>query len=254
MTLAQDPSGHGHGPGVVPIQSVERAAAMLALFSTAEPELSLASITERLGMSRATVHRYGISLRSTGLLRYDPARGTYSLGARVIELGRVALANLSIIKIAAPTMETLSEDANETVVLSIWDGTAPIVVQVVDRTERLVSIAIRTGSRLPRTSAQGRLFLAFSAAAREAESAREGGSRVPEGDLEQVRRDELASSDGVIAGITVVAAPVLQGGEIAGTIALVGHSASGFADEGSPATQMLRDAAHTIGVELGLDD
>lgn len=252
MTIDADPPvNHGDGPGVVPIQSVERAAAMLALFSTAEPELSLASIIDRLGMSRATVHRYGVSLRSTGLLRYDPARGTYSLGARVIELGRVALANLSIIKLAAPAMERLSEASNETAVLSIWDGTAPIVVEVIDRTDRLVSIAIRTGSRLPRTSAQGRLFLAYSAAARAAEESREGGGRVSAAELEAVREAGLVTADGVIAGITVLAAPIMQGSEIAGTIALVGQSASGFGAPDSPAAQLLREAARSIGVELG---
>ncbi|MCW3017207.1 MAG: yiaJ 2 [Solirubrobacterales bacterium] len=246
---------HGDGPGVVPIQAVERAAAMLALFSPAEPELTLAEIIARLGMSRATVHRYGMSLRSTGLLRYDAVRGTYSLGPRVIELGRTALANLSIIKIATPALERLSEASNETAVLSIWDGTAPIVVNVVDRTDRLVSIAIRTGSRLPlRTSAQGHVFLAYSAVAREVDARHAGAGRVPERRLQEVRDAGMATSDGVIAGITVVAAPVMQQGEIAGTIGLVCQQESGVGEPRSPAIELLRRAAQDVGEQLGEHD
>lgn len=251
---ADDAPVHGEGPGVVSIQSVERAAAMLGLFSPAEPELTLAHMVERLGMSRPTAHRYGMSLRSTGLLRYDAKRGTYSLGARVIELGRTALANLSIIKIATPTLERLSERTNETAVLSIWDGTAPIVVDVVDRTNRLVSIAIRAGSRLPvRTSAQGLLFLAHS------EEARTGPEGVAEDDpewaprLAEVREHGYAMSDGVIAGITVVAAPVFQHGEIAGTLALVCQQESGIGRGDSPALKALCDAAQEVGHALGDD-
>jgi IclR family pca regulon transcriptional regulator len=252
VTRSEDGPAHGDGPGVVPIQSVERAATMLALFSPAQPELTLADMVQRLGMSRATAHRYGMSLRSTGLLRFDAERGTYSLGARVIELGRTALANLSIIKIATPTMERLSETTNETAVLSIWDGTAPIVVDVVDRTDRLVSIAIRAGSRLPvQTSAQGLLFLAHSAAARAGSDG--GPLDGPEWSarLAEVRERGVAMSDGVIAGITVVAAPVFQGREIAGTMALVCQQESGVAQEGSPAVAVLREAAHDVGRQLG---
>lgn len=251
MNRGGDGPAHGDGPGVVPIQSIERAAKMLALFSPAQPELTLADMVERLGMSRATAHRYGMSLRSTGLLRFDARRGTYSLGARVIEFGRTALANLSIIKIATPTMERLSEGTNETVVLSIWDGTAPIVVEVVDRTDRLVSIAVRAGSRLPvRTSAQGLLFLAHS------EAARLGPEGVSADDPEwsrrfrEVRERGHVRSDGVIAGITVVAAPVFGNGEIAGTLALICQQGSETAD-GSPAVAELVEAAHEIGRQLG---
>ncbi len=244
---------HGDGPGVVPIQSVERAATMLGLFSPAEPELTLATLVERLGMSRATVHRYGMSLRSTGLLRYDEARGTYSLGARVIELGQTALSNLSIIKTATPHLERLSEATNETVVLSIWDGFAPIVVSVVDRTDRLVSLSIRTGSRLPvRTSAQGRLFLAHSAEARAA-AADGGGNRAPEDDFDAIRHEGLAVSDGVIEGITVVAAPILQHDGIVATIAMVGRQDSGLDDLAAPAVDMLRTTARRIAAAAGSD-
>ena len=241
----------GEPTGVVPIQSVQRAARLLQLFTASDPELTLAEITARLGMSRATAHRYGISLRSTGLLRYRPKLGTYSLGPAVIELGRIALANLSIIKIAGPLLEDLSEELNETLVVSVWDGAAPVVVDVADRTDRLVSVAIRVGSRLPvPISAQALVFLAFSATARGTVIDLPGVTDA-EGDVARVRAAGVAVSDGVIAGISVVAAPVLENGDVACTIAIVAHQASGVARPDSPAVARLRETATEISARLG---
>ena len=143
-------------------QSVERAIRLLGLFSPEEPELTLAQLTQRLGTSRATTHRYTLALRRVGLVRFDAAAGLYSLGPRIVELAATALSGLRIVRIAGPTMERLVTELNETVVLSIWDGEQPVVVRVEDNTDRLVRIVVRVGARLPRSgSAQGRVFLAF---------------------------------------------------------------------------------------------
>ena len=154
-------------------QSVERAVRLLGFFSPEEPELTLARLTELLGTSKATTHRYTLALRRVGLLRFDSGTGVYSLGPRIVELAATALAGLRIVRIAGPTMERLVAELNETVVLSIWDGEQPTVVRVDDNTDRLVRIVVRTGARLPRVeSAQGKVFLAFGPDAAELEDAR----------------------------------------------------------------------------------
>ena len=90
-----------------------------------------------------------MALRRVGLLRYDRARAVYTLGPRIVELATSALAGLRIIKVAGPYMERLVDEVNETVVLSIWDGEAPVVVRVDDNTDRLVRINVRTGLAAP---------------------------------------------------------------------------------------------------------
>ena len=57
-------------------QSVERAVRLLGFFSADEPELTLPPLSERLGTSRATTHRYTVALRQVGLLRYDAAHSS----------------------------------------------------------------------------------------------------------------------------------------------------------------------------------
>jgi DNA-binding IclR family transcriptional regulator len=219
-------------------QSVERAAAILSYFTVDEPELTLARLTERLGASKATTHRYAMALRRVGLLRYDRARAVYTLGPRIVELATSALAGLRIIKVAGPYMERLVDEVNETVVLSIWDGEAPVVVRVDDNTDRLVRINVRTGSRLPPdTSAQGKIFAAFTGGGGD-EGAR-------------IRQVGMAANAMVVEGICAIAVPVFQGEELAAAMAIVGTTASVQTNPEADMCARLRRTAAALSTELG---
>lgn len=218
------------------IQSVERAARMLGLFTVDEPQLTLGDLTARLGMSKATVHRYATALRNAGLLRF--AGGFYTLGPRVVELASAALAGLAVMKIAGPYLERLVVKTGQTAVLSVWDGEAPVVVRVDDNTTRLVRIIVATGSRLPLDSAQGQVFRAFL-----------GEDEDPA--LARVREERLAHYAAVVDGIAALAAPVFQGEDIVATLALVGTSASVETASDGPMARHLRDAAENLSAELG---
>jgi len=223
-------------------QSVERAVRLLGFFSAEEPELTLPQLTERLGTSRATTHRYAMALRRVGLLRYDAAGGIYSLGPRIVELAATALSGLRIIRIAGPHMERLAAELNETVVLSIWDGESPIVVRVADNTDRIVHIVVRTGSRLNRTeSAQGKVFLAFGGHEDEIERR----------ELQRVQSTHIAINTQTRDGIRAVATPVFQDREVVAAMAVVGTIANLPDREGSKLAARLRETADLLSAELG---
>ena len=235
-----------------PIQSVERAARILGFFSVERPALSLAELTVRLGVSKATTHRYAVALRRANLLRHDPASGLYTLGPKIVELAASALAGLRIIKVAGPYMERLVGRINETVVLSMWDGEAPVVVRVDDNTDRLVRINVRTGARLPAlTSAQGKIYCAFLPTGEAPE--------LPEGyddasfraELDEVRRDGLAVNSLVVEGIRAIAAPLFQDDRLAGALAVVGTTASIPDEIDSVVARALRETADALSAELG---
>jgi IclR family pca regulon transcriptional regulator len=217
-------------------QSVERAARLLSLFSVEEPELTLAELTSRLGTSKATAYRYATALRRVGLLR--ASRSGYTLGPRIVELAATALAGLGIVKVAGPYLEALVAEANETAVLSVWDGEAPVVVRVEDNTTRLVRINVRTGSRLPLDSAQGKVFDAFL-------------NRGADAELEHVREAGLAFNERLVEGIAALAAPVFQGKEIVASMALVGTTAAIRDDHRSRPARQLRSSAAALSAELG---
>jgi DNA-binding IclR family transcriptional regulator len=216
-------------------QSIERATRLLGLFTVEDPELSLSQMAGRLGVSRATVHRYATALRNAGLLRMTSSG--YGLGPRVIELASTAIAGLRVVSIAGPFLERLVAEANETAVLSVWDGEAPIVVRVDDNTKRTVRINVRTGSRLARDSAQGKVFRAHPPIAERA--------------LADVTDEGLAFSASTIEGIAALAAPVFQADRIVATLALVGTLTSIESARGSAVGATLRRTASELSAELG---
>jgi DNA-binding IclR family transcriptional regulator len=224
-------------------QSVERAVRLLGFFTPEAPEMTLAELTARLGTSKATTHRYALALRRVGLLRYDPTAGVYTLGPRVVELAASALAGLRIIKVAGPHMERLAQEANETVVLSVWDGESPVVMRVADNTDRIVRIVVRTGSRLPLDSAQGKVFCAFHPEAR--------GLGVSERELARVRNSRLAVNSRVVQGIRAIATPVFQDRELAAAMAFVGTTAAIPDRSASPLARRLIRGAEALSGELG---
>jgi len=232
-------------PSEPPInQSVERAVRLLGFFDAENPELTLAQLTTRLGTSRATTHRYATALRRVGLLRHDAANGTYALGPRIVELAATALSGLRIIKIAGPHMERLAAALNETVVLSIWDGDAPIVVRVDDNTDRVVHIVVRTGSRLARTaSAQGKVFLAFEG----------DGAELDPDELERVRASRVAVNTQTVDGIRAIATPVFQERNVVAAMAVVGTIANLPGTHDSEVAVRLREAAERLSAELGFE-
>lgn len=243
MSTTVDPNGQRRGTHRN--QSVERAIHLLSCFSEEEPSLTLAEITERVGTGKATTHRYATVLREQGMLRYDGAEGVYTLGPRIVELAAVALAGLRVIKIAGPHMERLLTDVNETVVLSVWDGERPVVVRVDDRTDRVVRLVVQSGTRLPLTSSQGKVFLAFQ------DGAEMAGSGVSHDELASVRRHGIAVNSQVVQGVRAVAAPVFQDREITATLAIVGTTSSIAAEPESAQARAVRDAAARLSAELG---
>jgi DNA-binding IclR family transcriptional regulator len=235
------------------IQSVERAARILDFFTVGRPWLTLSEITARLGRSKATAHRYAIALRQVGLLRYDGATGQYALGPQVLVLAAAARSALPIITQAGPLMEQLVREVNETVVLSTWDGEAPVVVRVDDDTERVIRVSVRAGARLaPFTSAQGRVFCAFlpADAVPGLDEQLKGSPRL-RADLKEIRKDGLAVNRGEVHGVRTVASPVFADGRIIAVMAIVGTTTTLSEDLRSKPAMLLRRTARNLSEQYG---
>ena len=234
--------------GTPAIQAVERAATILGAFTVGRPRLSLSELTARLGTSKPTAHRYTKALRTVNLLRYDKREALYSLGPQVLTLSAAARAGLPIITIAGPFMEELVREANETVVLSVWDGDTAVVVRVDDNTDRTIRISVRPGARLSLTSsAQGRVFCAFlptddveglAAALKKSAELRDRAREHP-------GRRHLTELPCGQRGQNL-AAPVFQDSRIIATMAIVGTTASISDRLGSPVARALLRASQAL--------
>jgi DNA-binding IclR family transcriptional regulator len=228
--------------GGSPNRSIERAARMLGLFAPDRPRLTLAELTELLGSSRATTHRYATTLRQAGLLRYEERGRAYALGPRIVELAAGAVAGLEVLRVAERHLERLAQEAQETAILAIWDGESQIVVRQAE-SPRSAHIVLPIGARMPLTSAVGKVLCAFGSEVACAEFA--------ERELAQVRAARIATGAEVSPGMYAVASPLLQGGALAGTIALVGTVRLAQTQPNRTLARLLRETASQISADLG---
>ena len=82
---------------------------------------TLAELVTATGLSRATCHRLAVALEAHGLVRRD-TEGRFTLGLRLIGLGRAASDRWPLAEAARPALVWLRETTGESVQLYVRDG------------------------------------------------------------------------------------------------------------------------------------
>jgi DNA-binding IclR family transcriptional regulator len=142
------------------IRAVARVAHICALFGPGVDELSAADVADRTGLNRTTAYRYCASMVAAGILERGSRRGTFALGALMLELGLQALGKERVLEIARPHLRKLSGAVEMTAVLSIPGAHGPVVALVAEETSRQVLVTVRVGTKLDAGAAQSLVFLA----------------------------------------------------------------------------------------------
>lgn len=158
-------------------------------------------------------------------------------------------------------MKTLRDATGQTVVLSAIESNAVVVLKTVLGTSTF-EIGVKPGSKLPvRSSAQGKIALAFAAHPLQMKSAKE--ARSPNSsqsdpaklqrELAEVRKKGWATApEEMMAGINALAAPILnEGGVCVGVVALVGLLQFIPAKPDSGQVAAVRAAALDISARMG---
>jgi IclR family transcriptional regulator, KDG regulon repressor len=130
------------------IQSIERAADVLELFLTSHPELSIKEISDRLNLSKSTVHGIIKTLEHRGYLQQNKENLKYKLGIKLFELGNYVGKHLDIGRIARPIIKNLVEELNETVHLVTLQRDELIYIEKVEGPNAL-TIYSHIGKRAP---------------------------------------------------------------------------------------------------------
>lgn len=143
------------------IQSIERAADVLELFLTSNPELSIKEISQKLNLSKSTVHGIIKTLEHRGYLQQNPDDLKYRLGIKLFELGNFIGNNLDIRKIARPIIRNLVDELNETVHLVMLQRDEVIYIEKVEG-PRALTIYSHIGKRAPvHCTGVGKAILAY---------------------------------------------------------------------------------------------
>jgi IclR family transcriptional regulator, pca regulon regulatory protein len=221
-------------------QSLERGLAILGCFNPQRPVLGIAEISDELGMSRSTTHRYVITLVALDFME-QVANRKYRLGLRVTDLGMAALNSTGLREHAHPSLEELRKRTTFTTSLAVLDGPEIVYVDRVRsfrRGQNKIDLNVRVGSRLPvYCTALGKVLLAGlpEPERREIVSEIKLEGRGPNtitsrkaflAELDHVSEEGMAVDDEELApGLVAIAAPVRDGGrEVVAAINLAAHT------------------------------
>jgi DNA-binding IclR family transcriptional regulator len=124
---------------------LDKAVAMMAALESSP--LSLAELTARTGISRATAHRLAVALETHALLRREPD-GRFALGLRLAGLGKAAAEQSPWWEVAWPVMVALRDQTGESVQLFVREGDRRVCVQSLESAHGLRWI-VPVGAVLP---------------------------------------------------------------------------------------------------------
>ena len=141
------------------VQSLERALTILNKLSEYPDGISIARLSEQVGLTKSTIHRLLATLSNMNYVVKDVETDKYKLGLQVLFLSRNLLNNSNIVNIAKQYLEKLSQEVNETVHLCIEDSGQVIYIDKIE-SNQTIRMFSRIGSRAPMYStAVGKVLL-----------------------------------------------------------------------------------------------
>ena len=176
---------------------VESVAAIGKLFAILDAigshgQIGISELSQRLTMSKTTVHRFLQTLRALGYVEQEGDTERYRLTIRLFELGAKALENVDLVREADKEMRLIAQSTREAVHLGAFDEDSIIYIHKIDADYGL-RMQSRIGRRNPLYStAIGKVLLAWL----EPGEAREVLSHI---EFKKSTSKTLASADAVLS-------------------------------------------------------
>jgi len=127
--------------------SLARGLEVMRGFSREQRRLSIAQLSHKTGIPRASVRRCLYTLAQLGYVASDDGRN-YALQPKVLGLGHAYLSSTPLVVTAQPFLDRVSETVNESCSLATLDG-EDILYLARSVTSRIISVTLNVGSRLP---------------------------------------------------------------------------------------------------------
>lgn len=153
-------------PATPTVQVLERMFKLLEILAEREEAVSLKEISEKSGLHPSTAHRILNDL-TTGRFVERPVAGSYRLGMRLLELGNLVKARLSVRDAALVPMRELHKLTQQAVNLSMRQGDEIVYVERAYSERSGMQVVRAIGGRAPlHLTSVGKLFLAVDDAQR----------------------------------------------------------------------------------------
>lgn len=243
--------------------TVKKAFQILKLVSESDPGARISDLSEKLKISKSTVHGITSALVEIGALSRNPLSKKFTLGVTLFELGKAAFSRIDLKDTARPVMKNLMEQAQETVFLGVRNGEHVIILDIVESRQDL-KITAPVGTRIPLfAGAVGKVILA-SMTDKEAKAlVREKGiSKFTENtiihppdfltEIENARQNGFAFDDEeYISGVRAVASSIKTKGAYSAAIWVVGFKPRMGSDKMKALARNTRQAAELIRRRIG---
>ncbi|MFD5567450.1 IclR family transcriptional regulator [Streptomyces cadmiisoli] len=248
-----------------PVQSIERAAAILRLLAGGPRRLGLGEVASSLGLAKGTAHGILRTLQHVDFVEQDEATGKYQLGAALLHLGTSYLDVNELRSRSINWADALAARSGEAVRLGTYlEGRVLIVHHVFRPDDTLQTLDV--GTLLPlHASSLGKVLLAYRAAPLDAalDAGLDAYTRHTLVTPEQLARalagvqeqGWAAEVQEMSMGGAGVAAPIRgHGGLVVGAVGLSGPVERICDSQDRPRSTLvtlLRDAARAISRDLG---
>ena len=143
------------------VQVLERMFTLIDVLASREEAISLKEISEKTGLHPSTTHRILNDL-TIGRFVDRPESGSYRLGMRLLELGNLVKARLSVRDAALTPMRSLHKLIQQPVNLSMRQGDEIVYVERAYSERSGMQVVRAIGGRAPlHLTSTGKLFLAL---------------------------------------------------------------------------------------------
>ena len=141
------------------VQVIDRMMRLLDALASHEEAASLKTLAQQTGLHASTAHRILNDMVAFRFVdRVEP--GTYRLGMRLLELGNLVKARLSVREVALPFMRKLHQQTGQTINLSVRQGDEIVYIERAYSERSGMQVVRAIGGRAPlHLTSVGKLFL-----------------------------------------------------------------------------------------------
>ncbi len=142
------------------VKSILKAFSILEELNS-KSEMSIAEISEKLQMDKATVHRLINTIKEAGYIIQNPDNKKYSNSFKLFAMGSRVMERTGIKQIARPYIERLAEETGETVNLGVRIGGCIAYIDKIE-SNSTIKVGIDIGTTIPDyCTGMGKAVLAF---------------------------------------------------------------------------------------------
>src|SRR6266516_52378 len=218
----------------VGVAAISRAMRVIEVFADRPKGVALTRLSAELGYGKATLSKVLATMERGHFVRRDTATGHFHLSCRLLALAFAYAERVGIPGLCAPILQALADETGELVQLAVVEGGSVLFVAKAEGPDQRMRMVPLVGAVAPlHATASGKVWLASLSEAAAAALTQQGLARLAPrtitsrarllAQLRDVRAQGYAIVDEeLVAGGRAVAAPVIRGDGVVGSVAVSG--------------------------------